>query len=407
VAFWRSLIGYFTGSSYRQEGIQSGKPATYSGAPAVAVTPDVALGLSAVWSCVRLISETIASMPVKVYKIDPRTGERTLDQEHPLTALFSSKVNRWQTRQEFFETLTYQLTLMGNAYALKGYGANKKLISLTPLMTEQMEVSLKEDGSKLFRYNDGKKVIEYNEDQIWHVKLFGNGIVGLSPLGFARNSVGIGQGAENAVTKIYRNGGKPSGILTIDKTLTKEQREIIKGNFSELAEGNNDRLFVLEAGFQYNQTSLSPQDIELLSSRRFQIEDLARFFGVPSVLINDQTGTAWGSGMQQIIQMFYKTGLRPYLERYEASMSCWLLAPEERAKVDIEFDFNSFIRPDQNERIRGYKEAVQGGIITPNEARAFEGWKPLAGGDDLLVQQQMVAISKLDEVNRGSTIGQS
>ena len=392
MALWRSLWGFVSGAGGRKDGIQIGAPTTGSSAP-VPVTLETALQLSAVWSCVKLISESVASLPINVYKLEGN-GERTLDKEHPLSILFNGKPNRWQTRQEFFETLTYQIVLLGNCYALKQKDTRGRIVGLIPLMSQQMEVELLRSNDIAYRYHDGNDIKVYGADSVWHNKLFGNGIVGLSPLAFARNSIGVGQAAETSVGKIYRNGGKPSGVLYIDKILTKEQREQIKSNFSELAEGNNDRLFVLEANMKYEQVSLSPNDIELLASRRFQIEDIARFFGVPSVLINDTAaGTTWGSGVQQIVQGFYKLGLRPYLERYEASMRANLLTADERQNYEIEFDFNALLRPDQTERLKAYKEAVTGGLMSPNEARLCEGWKPKDGGDDLFMQQQMLPIS--------------
>lgn len=403
MGLWRGLLGIVTGAGYRQAGKQSGLPSGYTNKSAVPVTLDTALQLSAAWACVRLLSETIASLPLNMYRKDYATGEKTIELEHPLAMLLNNKVNRWQTRQEFFETMTYQLVLLGNSYAAIQRDSKNRIIGLVPLMSEQMEVKLGDDGAVTFRYTDGENVKVYSDKSIWHNKLFGNGIIGLSTLAYARNALGIAQAAENSVSKIYNNGGKPSGVLMVDKLLTKEQREAIKNNFSELAEGNNDRLFVLEAGMKYEQVSLSPQDIELLSSRRFQIEDICRFFGVPSVLVNDTSAnTAWGSGIQQIIQGFYKFGLRPYLERYEASMKAWLLTPEERLQYDIEFDFNALLRPDFAERIKMGKEGVQGGLITPNEFRTSEGYSPKDGGDDLLVQQQMMQLSKIGDIQRGS-----
>lgn len=377
---------------------------SYGSKSAVPVTLDTALQLSAVWACAKLISESIGSLPINVYRKNPKTGERVLDPEHPLAVLFNGKVNRWQTKNEFFETLTYQKVLLGNGYAAIQRGTDGRIIALVPLMSEQMQVTLQDSGEVTYRYTDGKDVNIYSSKTIWHNKLFGNGIIGLSPLGYARNSVGIGLAAEQSVSKIYDNGGKPSGVLTLDKLLTPEQRTKIKENFSEMAEGSENRLFVLEAGMKYQQISLSPQDIELLSSRKFQIEDIARFFGVPSVLINDTSAsTTWGSGIQQIVQGFYKLGLRPYLERYESSMKCWLLTPEERQTIDIEFDFNALLRPDQAERINMYKGGVQGGIMTPNEARFEEGWKPMEGGDELYMQQQMTALKDLPNAKGGGT----
>lgn len=395
MAFWRTLGRYLSGAGNRQVGLQSGVPSSYSNTSATPVTVDTALGLSAVWACTRMISEAVGSLPIRVYNVDRKTGAKTLNTEHPLHILFNGKTNRWQTRQEFFETLTFQLVLMGNAYAIKQRDSQGKLIGLIPMMSEQMEVSLQDDGSRLYQYTETTATKIYAEDTIWHNKLFGNGIIGLSPLAYARNSIGIGQAAEQSVTKIYKNGGKPSGILMIDKVLTEPQREAVRQNFKELAEGNNDRLFVLEAGMKFEQVSLSPQDIELLQSRRFQIEDIARFFGVPSVLINDTAaGTTWGSGIQQIVEGFYKLNLRPFLKRYQDSMKVWLLTPAERLTMEIEFDFDELVQPGLKDRITSGKEAVQGGLLTPNEWRSNEGMQPMNGGDKLLVQQQMIPIDK-------------
>lgn len=401
MAFWKSLVGYMTGASYRQEGVQLGAPASYASSPSVPINTDIALQLSAVWACARLKAETVGSMALNVYKVDSN-GVKTPDRQHPLSVMFGGKVNRWQTKQEFFETITFQLVLHGNAYALKQYGTKGQLVGLIPLMAEQMQVSLKENGARVYKYTENGKTVEYSEEKIWHTKLFGNGIIGLSPLEYARNSIGVGVAAEKSVGKIYKNGGKPSGVLTYDKVLNEQQRKSVRENLSDLSASDSERLFVLEAGMKFEQVSLSPQDIELLQSRRFQIEDIARFFNVPSVLINDMSAsTAWGSGIEKIVQGWYKLGLRPYLERYEASIKANLFSPEDRAQYDIEFDFKSLLRPDFYDRVKAGKEGVQGGLITPNEWRLEEGMPSLDGGDSLLVQQQMI---KLENVGQNTGV---
>jgi HK97 family phage portal protein len=393
MAFWSRFIG--GGGSQRTRGTQLYTPA-YSSTPAMPVTTDSALQLSAVWACAKLISETVGSLPIKIYSVDPKTGIRTINNDHPLARLFNGKVNRWQTRQEFFETLTYQIVLLGNNYSAVQRNSKNEIVSLIPLMTEQMEVKLEQSGDVLYKYTDGVNVNVYAESSIWHNKLFGNGVIGLSPLAYARASVGIGQAVEKSVTDIYRNGGKPSGVLTIDHALKPEQKESIRNSFAQLASGQESRLFVLEAAMKFQQVSLSPQDIELLESRRFQIEDIARFFGVPSVLINDtKSGTTWGSGIQQIVEGWYKLGLRPYLERYESSLKVRLLKPEERNTIDIEFDLNQLLQPALSERIKTLKEAITGGLMSPNESRLTEGWQPKEGGDELFMQQQMIPIKSL------------
>lgn len=402
MVLWRQLWGLVTGSNYRSAGIQNGEPGSALNT-AVPVTPDTALQLSAAWACVRLISETIGSMGAGMYEVKAN-GEEVPVTLHPLAMMLRTKMNAWQTPQEYFESITYQLVLQGNNYSQIQRSGNrdKDLIGLVPLMDGQMQVELGEHGAVKYRYGD-KEMKEFTDQTCWHNKIFGNGVIGLSPLGYARQALGIGLGADASAAKVYRNGGKPSGVLTIDNVLKEGQRERVKENFSELGNGNDQRLFVLEAGMKYQQVSLSPQDIELLSSRRFQIEDICRFFGVPSVLVNDtQSGTTWGSGIEKIFQAFYKTGLRPYTTRYESSMKARLFTPEERQKFKIKFDFNSFLQPEFAERIKSYKEAVTGAIMTPNQARAAEGWAPQEGGDSLYMQQQMIPIEKLKDLNRGT-----
>ena len=397
---WRNILSYMSGGASRDKGTQITGPGSYATAAATPVTLDSAMQLSAVWSCIRIIAETIGSLPINIYKVAD-DGTRTLFPDHPLAILFRNKVNRWQTRQEYLESIVFQIASQGNDYSAIQRNGQGDIISLVPLMTPQMVVELQDSGSILYQYTDGGILKFYSDKTIWHNKLFGNAIVGISPLAYARNSIGVGQAAEQSVTKIYKNGGKPSGLLMIDKVLTPEQRDKIKANFSALAEGGEDRLFVLEADMRFEKVSLSPQDIELLASRRFQIEDICRFFGVPSVLVNDTSAsTTWGSGIEQIIQGFYKFTIRPYLERYEASMRCNLLTPEQRDTVDIAFDFDALLNSNFSERVKAGKEAVTGGLMTPNQWRATEGFKPLPGGDSLYMQQQMVPLEMLDKIAR-------
>lgn len=402
-AFWRTNLSTSTsGAGSRPTGLQVTRPLAYSQQSASPVNIDTAFQVSAVYAAVKLITEAIGSMPIRVYDVDAK-GIRTRNTKHPLALLFNGKLNKWQTRIEFIETMTMQLALQGNAYALIQKNSQGTVIGLMPFMSADMQVALTaQNGDIVYRYKPNTdQQQEYTQEQILHVKCMGNGIVGLSPLGYARNSIGIAQAAEGSVTKIYSNGAKPSGVLTIDKVLKDDQRAAIKNNFAELEAGTQDRLFVLEAGMNYKQVSMTPADIELLASRRFQIEDIARFFGVPSVLINDTSATTvWGSGIQQIVEGWYKIGIRPYLERYQESFEQWLLPPGDRGSIEIEFDFDEFIAPSLADRLKTWGEATSKGLMTPNEARGFEGWAPLPGGDKAFMQQQMIPLDMLGTVSQ-------
>jgi len=395
MTFWQSMWSWLGGNTtQRNRGVQYPSPG-YQEAAAVSVTEDTAMQVSAVWACVRLLSETVASLPVNVYRKDA-TG-RVLAPEFWLSKLMARKVNRYQTKQEFFETMMLNLALHGNAYA-KVTKAGGQIRSLLPLMSAQVTPSLLADGSVVYQYEADGNVDVYAEESIWHVKLYGNGIVGKSPLAFGRNIMGIAQAAEQVVTKIYTNGGKRSGVLSLDRLLTPDQRAQVRENFSTLTTGTDERLLVLEMGMKFDAISMSPQDIELLASRRYQLEEICRWFGVPSVLVNDTSGsTTWGSGIEQLVSGFYKLNLRPYLERFEASISANLLTESEAALYEFEFDFEGLLRSDLKSRLEGYRTAVAGSILTPNEVRRIEGWSPMPGGDSLLSQINMTKIEMLGQ----------
>lgn len=377
----------------RRRGVQSGNPASYPSESAVPVTFSSAMTLSAWWAGLRLRAETVASLELLFYD---EQGRRVTSGELP--ELFSGKVNRYQTKVEFFETFMMNRLVHGNAYALK-QRVGGRLVGLMPLMSAQVETKLLDDGSVVHAYHHDRGVTVYSSESIWHSKMFGNGIVGLSPLGHARNSLGIALAAENRVGRIYRNGGKPTGVLTIDRVLKPEQRAQIKQEFRDLQEGNEDTLMVLEADLKYSAISMSPTDIQLLESRRFQIEDIARFLGVPSVLINDTSATTvWGSGIAEIIMGWYKLNLRPDLESLEASMEAHLRAPGDRTRV--EFDMDQLLRPDLLTRMQANQAAINSGQKLINEARAEEGLPPVPGGDVPLINSTMVPISQAGRVER-------
>lgn len=370
-----------------------------SGQPAsnIPVTEDTALQLSSFWACVKILSETVAGMPIRFYRLNP-DGTRTLDTSHELVRMMTNGPNRWQTLNEYLNTITMSMAIDGNQYSLKQFGAGDRLIGLIPLMASQMEVTLLDDGSKVFMYSNGKSTVAYSEQSIWHTMIMpSNAIVGLSPLRYAARSIGIATSAEDRVGTLARNGFKPTGVLMYDKVLTEEQRNQIRQQFSDLQEGQGDPLKVLEAGMKYQQISLSPKDVQLLESRRFQIEDIARFMGVPSVLINDtEAGTVWGTGISEIVQGFYKFGVRPYLERYEASIQKNLLSSADRNNIEVEFDFSSLLRGDETTRIVNGAKEVSGGLKSINEARKqLDGSPPVPGGDKIYLQQQMTPIEEL------------
>lgn len=379
MAFYSSWFG--RGGDTITDGQQDPRPAT----PTRKVSFDEAMSLSAFWASARLLSETVAAMPLNCYERDIDSGVKQIKTDNDLWRLLNYNPNRYQTRTEFFEQVMLNLVTWGNSYVAIEKTVRGRIVSLLPIPAAQMEMILLSDGAITYQQTTANGNIKvYSEDSIWHVKLFGNGLVGLSPLSYAGNSLGQAKDLNNRASVLASNGGKTNGVLTVDQALKKEQREAIKKSFAGLNEGNQDQLFVLEAGFDYKQTSLSPTDMQLLESRRFSIEDIARFMGVPSVLINDTSATTtWGSGIEQINQGFYKLNLKPYLERIESSIKRWLMAMSDWETTDIEFNFDSLLRADAATRAEANSKRINSGQNTPNEVRASEGFEPKAGGDEI------------------------
>jgi HK97 family phage portal protein len=395
-------IGNWLGGLTRYQGLQTASPTAYSETSATPVTFDSAMQLSAVWACVKLISETVASLPLNIYKTTD--SGRKLAKNHELTLLFSGKPNRYQTKIEFFETVLLNLVVHGNAYC-QIVRTGDRITSLLPLMSAQMEVTLDKSGAVIYEYTHDSGVQAFSEKTIWHLKLMGNGIVGMSPLAHQRNTLGIAQAAESQTSRIYVNGGKPSGVLTYDKFLTTEQRDQLKTKYNTLTDGNNTRFMVLEGGMTFNAVSLTPEDIELLDSRKFQISEICRWYGVPSVMVNDNSGgTVWGSGIEQIVAGFYKVTLRPLLEKIEASIINNLMSGTDSLKHEVEFAFDALTRSDLKTRFDSYRIGIYGGFLKPNEARRMEGWEDADGGDVLMTQGANVRLTDIPDMGENEQL---
>ena len=411
MAWWSRVARWFGPSGLDQgRGEQSPLPTAYPYRTTSTVSVDSALQLSSVWACSRLLSETVASLPLNVY-FTRRGDTPELATDTDLYRVLHDRPNSMMTSLEFREAMMMNLVLLGNAYARiqrrDDGDMNSEVIALWPVPASQMSPEVLEDGTLVYVQTGDKGTKVFAQERFLHIKLFGNGLVGLSPLGYARNAMGAAMAMEERSTTFFGNGAKPSGILMVDKVLTPEQRAAIRANFAELEAGNDDRLFVLEAGAKYEQTSISPQDAQLLESRRFQLEDICRFFGVPSFLVNDtEKTTTWGSGIEQMMLGFYTLTMRPYLERWEAACNNRLLTPAQRARgMYIEFDFDALLRADMSGRAAYYSQMVQNGILNRNEVRARENLPPFKGGDVYTAQVNMAPVGSLGAGNGTQTAG--
>jgi HK97 family phage portal protein len=264
---------------------------------------------------------------------------------------------------------------------------------------DQVEIDVLEDGSVVYLYRVGADVAVIAAENVLHLKEMGNGTIGLARLDYMKATTAEAANSQTAANKLFSTGGKPTGVLMIDKVLSKDQRERVQANFNEMANGSTSRLFVLEANMKYEQVNLTPQDMELLSTRQMGVQEIGRWFGVPSILINQTEGTTTlGSSSGEIIESFYKLVIRPALVSIEQAMRKRIMTSAQRVKYTIEFSFDALLRSNIKDRMEVYSQAVQNGIKTRNECRQLENDPPIPGGDELTAQTNLVPIAMLGKV---------
>lgn len=372
---------------------------------------DRALQLSTIWSCVRLISGTISTQPLFLYERTVTDGRdtRRIAREHPLYSLLHDSPNADMTAVEFWECVVVGLLTWGNSYVLKAYSGSKpdpRLVALDPLNPALMSVRRTLDGDVTYIYADPRGQREYTEREIWHIKGFGSdGLIGYSPIGMGWRSVLSASNVENASSKTFGGGLKPSGVVTVPDILTKEQRNQIQTSMIDAVFGNNDigRQFLMEGGAKYEQLTINPVDAQMAETLSRSVEDLCRWYQVPPSMIGHGTAVSnWGTGREQINLGFKQYVLDPYLTRIEQSIAKHLLTPAERKRYYAEFNLESLLRADSAGRANFYDKMVKGGIYTPNFCRSLENLEPLPGGDQLFMQSAMLPIEKLGQVTPGT-----
>ncbi|MBP9229838.1 MAG: phage portal protein [Azonexus sp.] len=397
--FTRIVSGFFGGISRALAAVfgkQSTGPVSSLVDDLPGVSVDKALQLSAVWACVERIAKTIASLPLFVY--DERgNGLRELARESSLWKLLHDSPNSRMTPFEFWVAMIINLLLRGNAYARIDRGQNGEAYSLQPMPADQVEVSVLEDGAVVYHYRIGSDVAVIAEENILHLKEMGNGTVGLARLDFMRASTVEAGYAQTTASKLFVNGGKPSGVLMIDRVLKPEQRDAIKKNFVAMSEGGTSRLFVLEADMKYQQITLNPEQLQLLETRQFGVEEIARWFGVPAVLINHANVTTWGSGIEQIVEGFVKFTIAPALVSFQQAIRKRVMTPAQRSRQTVEFSLDALLRSNLKDRMAIYAAAVQNGIYTRAEVRQLENMPPIAGSDQLTAQTNLAPLEDIGD----------
>lgn len=364
------------------------------------VTGENALSLSAVWACVNLIAGTTASLPLMVYRQNA-DGERVVARDHPLYRVLHDSPNFDQTAVDFWEFMSASIELWGNAYARKIRTAGD-VTGLWPIAPHLVSVRRLASGTIEYRWSeDGRQYVETDATML-HIRGFGgNPLGGMSTLRFARQVFGLARAVDKAAAAMFKNGLRPSGVLTLQTTLNDTQRGAVEKGLQQKFAGsiNSGVPMVLEGGTKWESLTIDPEDAQMLQSRGFSVEEVARFFGVPPFMIgHTEKSTSWGTGLEQQTLGFQKFTLRRRLKRMEQALEKQLLTAKDRtAGVTIEFNLEGLLRGDSAARARFYQQMTQIGAMTINEVRALENLPAVDGGDVPRMQMQNVPITQIDE----------
>ena len=362
------------------------------------VTADSALQLSAVFACVRIISSQFASLPFVLYRTRRDGGKKRVT-DHPLYPLLARRPNPYQNAFEWREMLAGHLVLRGNAFNQIVSNRQGEITALVPLHPDRVTIDLLPNGDYRYKYTTmtGSEQI-FPRGQIWHLRgLSLDGIIGLSPIALARNAIGGAMAAQNYGSRFFANDAKPlSGYVEYPGSFKdKMAREQFRESLQESQTGaNRGKIAVFEFGMKYHQLGLTNEDAQFLETRKFQVNDIARWFGVPPHKIGDLERST-NNNIEQQAQEFVQECLGPMAERWEASIEAELLFDDDG--LEAEFLFSQLLRGDSQARAQYYNLGINGGWLTRNEARLSENLNPLPGLD-----RPLRPLNMAEEQNDGS-----
>ena len=355
------------------------------------VSPDSALRLAAVYACVRILAETIASLPLVVYQRRPDGGKDRVT-DHWLYRLMAKRPNRFQNPFEWREMLQGHLALRGNAFNQIITNPRGEIIELMPIHPDRVKIELLPSGEYRYRISDrsGSEVI-LPRGEVWHLRgLSSDGLMGMSPIELARENLGTALAAQGYGARFFANDAKPTGgwIEFPGSFKDSEAKKVFRESYQQAQSGSNrGKVLVLENGMKFHEVGVTNKDAQFLELRKFQITDVARLFRVPPHMIADLDRATFSNIEQQSLEFVMHT-MTPWAERWEASIQSELLL--ESDDIEIEFDFANLMRGDASSRSSYYQSGIQNGWLNRNEARIAENLNPIDGLDQPLRPLNMV-----------------
>ena len=363
-----------------------------------------AMQMTAVYSCVRILSEAVASLPVHIYKYNDSGGkEKALD--HPLYFLLHDEPNPEMTSFVFRETLMSHLLIWGNAYAQIIRDGAGRVLGLYPLLPDKMEVQRDDRGNIYYVYSRNSDEnpmfkeygnIKLKAEDVLHIPGLGfDGLIGYSPIAMAKNAVGMTLACEEYGASFFANGANPGGVLEHPGVLKDPSKVRESWNSVYRGVSNAHKIAVLEEGMKYQQIGIPPEEAQFLETRKFQINEIARLYRIPPHMVGDLDKSSFSNIEQQSLE-FVKYTLDPWVIRWEQSLQKSLLLPGEKGKYFIKLNVDGLLRGDYQSRMNGYAVGRQNGWFSANDIREMENMNPIPdeeGGNLYLVNGAMTKLA--------------
>lgn len=360
------------------------------------VSADKAIQLSAVWACVRLLSESVSTLPLKIYQRQD-DGSRKPATQHPAYQVLCRRPNLEMTPSRFMLMLVASICLRGNGFVEKKMIGNK-LVSLVPLLPQNMVVKRLDDGSLQYTYTETSSQRVIPVKNIMHIRGFGlDGVCGMMPMMAGRDVIGAAMAVEESAAKIFENGLQSSGFLSAESALDKDQRERLRGYMQTFTGSRNaGKIMVLEGGLKYQNVTMNPEAAQMLESRAFSIEEICRWFRVPPFMVGHaDKQSSWASSVEGMNLQFLTNTLRPLLVNIEQEISRCLLDGDE--ELFAEFSVEGLLRADSAGRSAYYTTALQNGWMSRNDVRRLENMPPIEGGEIYTVQLNLTPLEDLKQ----------
>lgn len=362
-------------------------PASVSGEN---VTLSNAMKISTVFSCVRVLSETVGSLPIHLYSVDNKTNKKTKAYNHPLYDILNLEPNKDMTSITFWEVCIVHLCLNGNFYAQIIRNRAGAVLELIPLIASNVTKYRLDDNSIIFTYNNGKTTYELRQEEVFEIIGFSkDGWTGMSPIQYQRDSLGLSKSAENYGARFFKNNATPPMVVKIPQKLTKDQYENMRESWQKAHSGDNaHKIAIIDQGGDISKVGLSNSDSQFLETRQFQKSEICGMYRVPPHLVADLSKSSF-SNISEQSQELVKYTLQPYISRIEKSIKKQLLKEDERQKYFAKFNVDGLLRGDIKSRFESYTAGRNMGVYSANEIREKEDMNPIEGGDTYLIPLNM------------------